>query len=99
MCCLPIASAWLMMITATVPGLRVSVYRDQRDNVQDQEVQGTSGKIRFRRHCLYLVLLHIKPTTGRRSRYSSARWADEKDSEPFRHRRLHALFMRAGSDP
>jgi hypothetical protein len=29
----------------------------------------------------------------------AARRADEKDSDPFRQRRLHALFMRAGSDP
>jgi hypothetical protein len=29
----------------------------------------------------------------------AARWADEKDSDPFRQRRLHALFMRAGSSP
>jgi hypothetical protein len=28
----------------------------------------------------------------------AARRADEKDSDPFRQRRLHALFMRAGSD-
>jgi hypothetical protein len=28
-----------------------------------------------------------------------ARWADEKDSDPFRRQRLHALFMRADSGP
>ena len=29
----------------------------------------------------------------------AARWADEKDSDPFRHQRLPALFRRASSDP
>jgi hypothetical protein len=28
-----------------------------------------------------------------------ARWADEKDSDPFRQRRLPALFMRVARDP